>query len=44
MLATGFTTFLWSLIVIFFMVVYFLMLWPVVRLLSRLENRALAAR
>src|ERR1041384_8848909 len=25
-------------------VVYFLMLWPVVRLLSRLENRALAAR
>lgn len=25
-------------------IVYFLMLWPVVRLLSRLENRALAAR
>jgi polar amino acid transport system permease protein len=25
-------------------VIYFLMLWPVVRLLSRLENRALAAR
>ena len=24
--------------------IYFLMLWPVVRLLSRLENRALAAR
>jgi polar amino acid transport system permease protein len=25
-------------------VVYFLILWPLVRLLSRLENRALAAR
>ena len=25
-------------------IIYFLMLWPVVRLLSRLENRALAAR
>jgi polar amino acid transport system permease protein len=25
-------------------VIYFLMLWPVVRLLSRLENRALAGR
>jgi polar amino acid transport system permease protein len=25
-------------------IVYFLLLWPVVRLLSRLENRALAAR
>jgi polar amino acid transport system permease protein len=25
-------------------IVYFLMLWPVVRLLSRLENRALARR
>jgi len=25
-------------------VVYFLLLWPVVRLLSRLENRAIAAR
>jgi polar amino acid transport system permease protein len=24
--------------------IYFLMLWPVVRLLSRLENRALAGR
>jgi polar amino acid transport system permease protein len=25
-------------------IIYFLMLWPVVRLLSRLENRALAVR
>jgi len=25
-------------------IIYFVMLWPVVRLLSRLENRALAAR
>ena len=25
-------------------VIYFVMLWPLVRLLSRLENRALAAR
>jgi polar amino acid transport system permease protein len=25
-------------------VIYFLILWPVVRLLSRLENRALASR
>ena len=25
-------------------VIYFLLLWPVVRLLSRLENRALAGR
>jgi polar amino acid transport system permease protein len=25
-------------------VIYFLILWPVVRLLSRLENRALAVR
>jgi polar amino acid transport system permease protein len=25
-------------------VVYFLILWPLVRLLSRLENRALASR
>ena len=30
MLATGFTTFLWSLIVIFFMVVYFMMLFSVI--------------
>ena len=25
-------------------IVYFLLLWPLVRLLSRLENRALASR
>jgi predicted PurR-regulated permease PerM len=30
MLATSFTTFLWSLIVIFFMVVYFMMLFSVI--------------
>jgi predicted PurR-regulated permease PerM len=30
MLATGFTTFLWSLIVIFFMVVYFMMMFSVI--------------
>ena len=30
MLATSFTTFLWSLIVIFFMVVYFLMLFSII--------------
>jgi predicted PurR-regulated permease PerM len=30
MLATGFTTFLWSLIVIFFMVVYFMMLFSII--------------
>ena len=30
MLATGFLTFLWSLIVIFFMVVYFMMLFSVI--------------
>ena len=30
MLATGFLTFLWSLIVIFFMVVYFLMLFSII--------------
>jgi predicted PurR-regulated permease PerM len=30
LLATGFTTFLWSLIVIFFMVVYFMMLFSVI--------------
>jgi polar amino acid transport system permease protein len=31
-------------IVVAALIYYFLLLWPVVRLLSRLENRALAAR
>ena len=35
MLATSFTTFLWSLIVIFFMVVYFMMLFSVIDVFRR---------
>jgi polar amino acid transport system permease protein len=30
--------------IVFAALIYFLMLWPLVRLLSRLENRALAER